>query len=176
MALLPAALLAACAGTPPVSEAPSADEVRRLVALGSGSNIAVTAEGERVAPRELDVPAAYARAAVLEAERVLPRWKVEDASEDVVWLTRTTRVFRFVDDVYVLVEPLPGGRSRLVARSASRVGKGDLGQNARNLKELWHALDVWIAHHAAGPHGPVPPAPPRAVTAAPDRAGPPPAG
>lgn len=50
-------------------------------------------------------------------------------------LTRTTRVFRFVDDVNVTIESSDGG-SVVTATSQSRVGKGDLGQNPRNLKEL----------------------------------------
>lgn len=66
-------------------------------------------------------------------------WKVEskEASPEAVTmhLTRTTRVFRFVDDVHVTINRTDGG-SIVTATSQSRVGKGDLGQNPRNLKEL----------------------------------------
>ncbi|SMP50894.1 Protein of unknown function [Neorhodopirellula lusitana] len=61
-------------------------------------------------------------------------------------LTRTTPLFRFVDDIWVDVLPLDDSDSRsdsdsgtqvlVNARSQSRVGKGDLGQNPRNLKAL----------------------------------------
>ena len=50
-------------------------------------------------------------------------------------LTRTTALFKFVDDVRVRVEDK--GDHRLVnVGSESRVGKGDLGQNPRNIREL----------------------------------------
>ncbi|TWU44625.1 hypothetical protein Poly51_60570 [Rubripirellula tenax] len=56
-------------------------------------------------------------------------------------LTRTTRIFRFVDDIRVQIVADPGGRScRVDAESQSRVGKGDLGQNARNLRALVTAI------------------------------------
>lgn len=68
-----------------------------------------------------------------------PIWNVEskEASAAVVTmhLTRTTRVFRFVDDVHVTITRTDEG-SVVTATSQSRVGKGDLGQNPRNLKEL----------------------------------------
>ncbi|MCM2373046.1 DUF1499 domain-containing protein [Aporhodopirellula aestuarii] len=56
-------------------------------------------------------------------------------------LTRTTPVFRFVDDIQIELTPIESGpsggpRTRVDAGSRSRVGKGDLGQNPRNLKEL----------------------------------------
>ncbi|WP_246112811.1 DUF1499 domain-containing protein [Allorhodopirellula solitaria] len=56
-------------------------------------------------------------------------------------LTRTTPVFRFVDDIWVELTPqeVAAGeppRTRVDAASQSRVGKGDLGQNPRNLKAL----------------------------------------
>ena len=54
-------------------------------------------------------------------------------------LTRRTRVFRFVDDVHVVLAP-SGSGTKVTAESRSRVGKGDLGQNRRNLKELVRAL------------------------------------
>jgi uncharacterized protein (DUF1499 family) len=65
---------------------------------------------------------------------------VQDTSSAVVWVTRTTRLFRFVDDLYILVEPREG-RSAVLVRSASRIGRGDLGQNRRNIIELWAALN-----------------------------------
>lgn len=50
-------------------------------------------------------------------------------------LERTTRLLRFTDDVVVRIED-DGAARVLTAESRSRVGKGDLGQNPRNLKEL----------------------------------------
>ncbi len=50
-------------------------------------------------------------------------------------LTHRTSVFRFVDDVLVTIQP-DGEGSIIAASSQSRLGKGDLGQNPRNLREL----------------------------------------
>lgn len=50
-------------------------------------------------------------------------------------LTRTTALMRFTDDVKVNLDSKDGG-TYVRAQSQSRIGKGDLGQNPRNLKEL----------------------------------------
>jgi uncharacterized protein (DUF1499 family) len=71
----------------------------------------------------------------------LPRWRVEqvDTSAGLVRATRRTRWWRFVDDITIRLEAFPGG-TRVHARSESRIGRGDLGQNRRNLIELYAAL------------------------------------
>ena len=52
-------------------------------------------------------------------------------------LTRTTPLMRFVDDIEVTIQQNPDAEGVIVfASSRSRVGKGDLGQNPRNLIEL----------------------------------------
>ena len=81
---------------------------------------------------------------VIESASKLPHWELaeETASGDAVKLhfIRTTGLWKFKDDIRVQVEPAPGGGSRLTADSSSRVGKGDLGQNPRNLRELLEAV------------------------------------
>lgn len=71
----------------------------------------------------------------------LPRWEVlsQDRERGTLHATRTTRVWRFVDDVRLRFEP-DGAGSRVLGTSRSRVGRGDFGQNARNLRELAVAL------------------------------------
>src|SRR5947199_5913540 len=93
------------------------------------------------APLELPLPHAEALARVEGAVRGLPRWQVEvvDREGGVLRATRRSRLWRFVDDVTVRLEPAPGG-TRVHARSQSRVGKGDPGQNRRQLLELFRAL------------------------------------
>lgn len=121
---------------------PSEAEFRQLLALGSGRNVAATSDSAsdpRLRTRLLAGPVAEARARLLEGVKDLPRWRIVDSSGPVVWLTRTTRVFRFVDDIHLLLEAR-GDSVAVHARSASRVGKGDLGQNRRNLAELWAAI------------------------------------
>ena len=77
--------------------------------------------------------------AVRRAVEGLPRWSLEAAEASEVRAVRTTRLFRFRDDVTARVRPDPGG-ARLELTSASRLGRGDLGQNPRNLEE--HLRDV----------------------------------
>jgi hypothetical protein len=47
------------------------------------------------------------------------------------------------EDVTVRIAP-QGGKTRVTARSVSRVGPPDFGQNARNLRELLAALDAEV--------------------------------
>ena len=141
--LLLLSLALGCGGVSTRTSAPTEEEFRALLAQGSGSNYAVTdvrSGDPRLQPRVLPFPAATVRGRVISAILTLPRWEVHDSSGPVIWAVRTTRLWRFRDDVFVLVEP-QGDSSIVLARSASRVGKGDLGQNRRNLHELWRALE-----------------------------------
>lgn len=78
------------------------------------------------------------------AERVArrqPGWSVKDvnAGEGVIQAVKTTRLLRFKDDVTVRVSE--GDNATVVnVRSKSRVGKGDLGQNARTILAFQRAL------------------------------------
>jgi uncharacterized protein (DUF1499 family) len=64
-----------------------------------------------------------------------------DRGANVVKATRTTRLFGFVDDVTITVSPVTEFVTEVNVRSASRVGKGDFGQNARNIEAYLGALD-----------------------------------
>ena len=141
--LLLLALALGCGGVSTRTSAPTEEEFRALLARGGGSNVAVTdvTSGDpRLQPRQFPFPVSTVRGRVISAILTLPRWEVQDSSGPVIWAVRTTRLWRFKDDVFVLVEP-QGDASVVLARSASRVGKGDLGQNRRNLHELWRALE-----------------------------------
>jgi uncharacterized protein (DUF1499 family) len=78
------------------------------------------------------------------AVRTLANWKLESRTSDDgrpnLHYVRSTRLMRFKDDIHVRIEPLLAGGSVLHADSRSRVGKGDLGQNPRNLRELLAAV------------------------------------
>ena len=80
-------------------------------------------------------------AAARRAADRLPRWTVRDAGEEGLNLVHSTRIFRFKDDVTVRTfrEDVT---TRSVFESTSRIGKGDFGQNPRNLRELLDALDA----------------------------------
>jgi uncharacterized protein (DUF1499 family) len=89
----------------------------------------------------LPLPPAEAMAQVQRAIATLPLWHVEatDPQAGTLHLTRTTRMFRFVDDIRLKLEPVVGG-TRVHGRSQSRVGLSDFGQNRRNLRQLIAAL------------------------------------
>ena len=76
---------------------------------------------------------------VLAAAAELPGWRLSsrEAAEG-GWrlrFVRTSRLFRFKDDIVVRVREA-GGERIIEAEARSRVGKGDLGQNPRSLKAL----------------------------------------
>jgi uncharacterized protein (DUF1499 family) len=71
----------------------------------------------------------------------LRRWTVLSIEGNVIRATHRTVLWRFTDDIVIRVVPnTDGSGSRIHARSQSRLGKGDLGQNRRNLRELFRAL------------------------------------
>jgi uncharacterized protein (DUF1499 family) len=90
--------------------------------------------------------------AVRRAVEGLPRWRLAASEEDEVRAVRKTRPFRFEDDVTARVGPHPDG-ARLALTSASRLGKGDLGQNPRNLAELLRAADREAGSPGVPPRG-----------------------
>jgi uncharacterized protein (DUF1499 family) len=88
-------------------------------------------------PVVVPLPLAQALVQVEEALRTLPRWRIEsvDAQTATIHATHQTRFMRFVDDVTIRLEPITEG-TRIHARSRSRIGFADLGQNRRNLREF----------------------------------------
>ena len=135
--------LASCGGTSDPAALPSPDAVVRLLSRDSRGSVAATTEGakdSRLRPHVYPLAPVATAHAVVDAVERLPRWQVVAGKDGVIWATRSTRLFRFVDDVYLLL--LPAHDSTAVfARSASRIGGFDFGQNRRNLAELWHAVD-----------------------------------
>lgn len=70
----------------------------------------------------------------------LPRWRVVSADPSgLVTATRRTPLWGFTDDISLRLEAVPSG-TRVHARSQSRVGAIDFGQNRRNILELFRAL------------------------------------
>ena len=79
-------------------------------------------------------------AAIEKAVEKLPRWRLQQKDEAKVHAVRESRLFRFKDDVTVSIIP-QNNDTEARFESASRVGKGDLGQNLRNLRELLEAIN-----------------------------------
>jgi uncharacterized protein (DUF1499 family) len=92
-------------------------------------------------PLVLALPLEAAIELVKKTVASMPRWKVEASPVATqLHLTRRTRTIRFVDDVVLTFQP-EGSGTKINAASRSRVGKGDLGQNRRNILELWKAIN-----------------------------------
>jgi uncharacterized protein (DUF1499 family) len=87
-----------------------------------------------IAPVQLALPPDRAFAKAEAAARALG-WDIVAAApaEGRLEATATTRWFRFKDDVVVRVTPAPGG-SRVDVRSVSRIGRSDLGANAKRIR------------------------------------------
>lgn len=94
-----------------------------------------------IRPIDIELPLPEAFEKVRAAIGKLRLWRIEacDPAAGTIHATRRTRVWRFVDDIHLRLEPTPTG-VRLQARSKSRIGVGDLGQNRRNLLELFRSL------------------------------------
>jgi uncharacterized protein (DUF1499 family) len=102
---------------------------------------AATADAQHAAypdvePIMLASPPDRAFAAALAVARDLG-WNIvaEDAAAGRIEATATTPWFGFRDDVVIRIAP-EGAGSRVDIRSLSRVGKGDLGTNARRIRDF----------------------------------------
>lgn len=91
-------------------------------------------------PLELPQPPAAAFAAALEAARGMG-WEIvaADSAAGRIEATDETKWFGFQDDVVVRVAPAGEG-SRVDVRSVSRVGRGDVGTNARRIRTYLERL------------------------------------
>lgn len=74
-------------------------------------------------------------------------WEVAeiDAHSRTVHAVATTRLWRFKDDVIVSAQQLSANDSTLYVRSASRIGKVDLGANVRHVLDLLEEVDQALA-------------------------------
>jgi uncharacterized protein (DUF1499 family) len=122
---------------------PTPGEVVGLLKQGNGSSVAVTTDGAddpRLRPHVYPLSPVQTAHAVVDAIDSLPRWEVVAGKDGVIWATRRSRLFHFVDDVYLLLLPAHDSTA-IFARSAARTATIDGGRNRRNLEELWEALE-----------------------------------
>ncbi|MBC8103553.1 MAG: DUF1499 domain-containing protein [Cytophagales bacterium] len=122
--------------------------VRYVPAAGLRSNDITTgksADYPDLQPRIYDADPRNTTVLAAAAAAVLPRWTVirTDTSGFTVTCEVKMPLGLFTDDVTVHAEPFgPQGRySRVVIRSRSRLGKADLGENARHIRALQSAMD-----------------------------------
>lgn len=95
-----------------------------------------------LAPLTLALPPEQAFARAEAAARAMG-WRIVAAvpAEGRLEASDTTRWFGFTDDIVVRVKAAPSG-SRIDVRSASRVGRSDLGVNARRIRAFLAALSA----------------------------------
>ena len=94
-------------------------------------------------PLTLPMPQEDAARRIIDWANSQDHWKVQSTEANdrgtAIHLTRTTGWMRYTDDIRLqLIDDET--ETRLEAESQSRLGKGDLGQNPRNLKELVQGL------------------------------------
>lgn len=108
-----------------------------------------TPEYPDVQPLTVALPAGRVFNAALAVARALPRWTVvrADPTAGLIEAEARTRLWRFVDDVTIRIAA-KGGHTTVSVLSASRVGRGDLGQNARNIRAFLDALRRALAEAA----------------------------
>lgn len=122
-----------------------------LVAARTGLSVptvypgAATAEQQKrgypdLKPLDLPQPPADAFARALAAAKAMG-WEIAaaDAAAGRIEATATTPWFGFRDDIVIRVTPAPAG-SRVDIRSVSRVGRGDLGTNAKRIRAFLDKL------------------------------------
>jgi len=148
--LLLALLATACSGTPPATLGPTGESgAQALAACPDTPNCVHTGlrhpdgtQGLVLAEDWPDRPEA-ALDAIAEALEAMPRTEVVEREGRYLRAEATSRIFRFVDDVEVHLA-MDG---QVVVRSASRVGRSDMGVNAERVAELRGALErsgvVW---------------------------------
>lgn len=93
-----------------------------------------------IAPLLLDVPPAAAYERALKTAREAG-WEIVAAvpQENRIEATATTLMFGFKDDVVIRVTAFERG-SRIDVRSVSRLGRGDLGANAKRIREFMKSV------------------------------------
>jgi len=119
--------------------------VRRASPNGATYPGAAAAEAQRkgypdILPLAVAAHPAAAYQRCLEAARALG-WQIALADPKAMRIeaTDTTPFFGFRDDIVIRITPL-GAASRVDIRSASRVGRGDLGANARRIRAFYREM------------------------------------
>ena len=97
----------------------------------------------RLRTREYAVPFAAVWQAAERIAETTRGWTVvsRDPKAGEIVAEARTRMWKFVDDVWIRISLDGDGQTRVDMASASRKGRGDLGTNARRIARFLHALD-----------------------------------
>jgi uncharacterized protein (DUF1499 family) len=101
------------------------------------------AEDPRLRGRTYVIPFAKVWDEIIEMIESKRRWTLVSADEGagLIHAEARTLVFRFVDDVRFKLKLDQNALTRVDMWSASRVGKGDIGTNARRIRRFYRQLD-----------------------------------
>ena len=101
-----------------------------------------TPEYPDIQPRAYRAGADQVLDAALHAVHRMPRWSLvsHQPATGEIRAEAKTLVWRFMDDILIRVR-VRGDDAVVEVRSASRVGRGDFGQNARNIRSFLQELD-----------------------------------
>jgi len=108
-----------------------------------GASVATHQEGyPDLAPLLLPLPESEAFALAERTAREMPRWEVthRDDAAHTLEAVASTALFQFRDDIVIRVRGEGDGESRIDMRSKSRVGKGDLGANAKRIRAYFEQV------------------------------------
>lgn len=133
MSLFLLALVAlGCAGSPPPTLGVRDGALADCPPTPNCVHTADPAAERRVSPFRLQADAS-AWATVRQVAEAMPRTRVVTATDTYLHAEAMSLVFRFVDDLELLLKP---EEEEIVVRSASRVGRSDLGVNRRRVERL----------------------------------------
>jgi uncharacterized protein (DUF1499 family) len=135
-ALLGATLLA-CAGSVPADLGVREGRLAPCPATPNCVSSDAADEGHRVDPLVLAAPAAEAWEAAHRGVASLPRTRIVQIRPTYLRAECRSAVFRFTDDLELQLREADG---TIAVRSASRVGRSDLGVNRRRVEALREAL------------------------------------
>lgn len=101
----------------------------------------------RLRGRSYPVPFAEVWEAATNVAASLPGWEIvgSDSAAGTLTVVALTRWLRFTDDVAVRLSLDERGLTRVDVASASRVGRADLGSNARRIARFLQRLDARLA-------------------------------
>lgn len=96
-------------------------------------------EAHGIAPLVFEGSAEEAKVRLLSVIQDMPRTEIVEDDGDYLHVEFTSRIFRFVDDVEFQIDE--DGRA-IHFRSASRVGRGDIGANRNRMEAIREAFNA----------------------------------
>lgn len=108
-----------------------------------------TEKYKEISPLQFNVPATTANPIVLNVLAKLPQYKVvlDDRARNRVEMETSSELFHFVDDIVIESRAIDAFHSQVAIRSRSRVGKSDLGANAKRVNELAALIRAAVADY-----------------------------